>query len=127
MLNIKASFLKLLFKFEVVSDLPGRLRLKVNNYKRLPKESVEYQSYGIEAIKKLDGIKNVNFNFVIGTILIEYDKYKVDSKTIINWLELIKKLAVENERLINDLSEKSEEEAREIVFKILDINLANIK
>lgn len=127
MFNFKASFLNFLFKFEVVSDLPGRLRLKVNNYKKIPKESVQYQQYGIEAIKKLEGINSVKFNFVIGTILIEYDNKKIDSKKIISWLNLIKKLAVENEKLINSLSDKTEEEASDILFKILETNLANMR
>jgi len=110
----------MLFKFDILSDLPGRLRLKVHNYKKIPKETIQYQQYGIEAIKKLDGIKNVKFNFVIGTILIEYDNNKLDSRMIVSWLNAIKKLAMDNEKLINTLESKTEEEAKEILFSILD-------
>lgn len=120
MFNFKMTLLNILFKFDIMSDLPGRLRLKVHNYKKIPKETINYQHYGIDAIKKLDGINSVKFNFVIGTILIEYDKDKLDSNMIINWLNAIKKLAIDNEKLIASLEKMPEEEAIDIMFTVLD-------
>ena len=120
MFNFKASILNLLFKFEVVSDLPGRLRIKVNNFKKLPKEAVNFQSQAVEAVKRLDGVESVKFNFVIGTVLIEYDKDKIDSKAIVSWLNTIKKLALDNMDLINSLEGKDEKEVIDILFNILD-------
>ena len=122
MFNFKASILNLLFKFEVVSDLPGRLRIKVNNFKKLPKEAVNFQSQAMEAVKRLDGVENLKFNFVIGTVLIEYDTDKVDSKAIVSWLNTIKKLALDNMGLINSLEGKDEKEVIDILFNILDAN-----
>lgn len=122
MFNFKASILNLLFKFEVVSDIPGRLRIKVNNFKKLPKEAVNFQSQAVEAVKRLDGVENVKFNFVIGTVLIEYDKDKIDSKAIVSWLNTIKKLALDNMGLINSLEGKDEKEVIDILFNILDAN-----
>lgn len=122
MFNFKASILNLLFKFEVVSDLPGRLRIKVNNFKKLPKEAVNFQSQAVEAVKRLDGVESVKFNFVIGTVLIEYDKDKIDSKAIVSWLNTIKKLALDNMGLINSLEGKDEKEVIDILFNILDAN-----
>ncbi|WP_304084750.1 HMA2 domain-containing protein [Peptostreptococcus stomatis] len=122
MFNFKASILNLLFKFEVVSDLPGRLRIKVNNFKKLPKEAVNFQSQAMEAVKRLDGVESVKFNFVIGTVLIEYDTDKVDSKAIVSWLNTIKKLALDNMDLINSLEGKDEKEVIDILFNILDAN-----
>lgn len=122
MFNFKASILNLLFKFEVVSDLPGRLRIKVNNFKKLPKEAVNFQSQAVEAVKRLDGVESVKFNFVIGTVLIEYDTDKIDSKAIVSWLNTIKKLALDNMDLINSLEGKDEKEVIDILFNILDAN-----
>ena len=122
MFNFKASILNLLFKFEVVSDIPGRLRIKVNNFKKLPKEAVNFQSQAVEAVKRLDGVESVKFNFVIGTVLIEYDKDKIDSKAIVSWLNTIKKLALDNMDLINSLEGKDENEVIDILFNILDAN-----
>lgn len=122
MFNFKASILNLLFKFEVVSDIPGRLRIKVNNFKKLPKEAVNFQSQAVEAVKRLDGVESVKFNFVIGTVLIEYDKDKIDSKAIVSWLNTIKKLALDNMDLINSLEDKDEKEVIDILFNILDAN-----
>lgn len=125
MLNFKVALLNFLFKFEVVSDLPGRMRLKVKNFKKIPKEAVEYQKYGVQAIKKLKGVRNVTFNFVIGTILIEYDNDILDSKKIVHWLNIIKNLLVQNIDLINSLEGKSEEEASRILFAVLDEHIKN--
>ena len=122
MFNFKASILNLLFKFEVVSDIPGRLRIKVNNFKKLPKEAVNFQSQAVEAVKRLDGVESVKFNFVIGTVLIEYDKDKIDSKAIVSWLNTIMKLALDNMDLINSLEGKDEKEVIDILFNILDAN-----
>ena len=122
MFNFKASILNLLFKFEVVSDIPGRLRIKVNNFNKLPKEAVNFQSQAVEAVKRLDGVESVKFNFVIGTVLIEYDKDKIDSKAIVSWLNTIKKLALDNMGLINSLEGKDEKEVIDILFNILDAN-----
>ena len=122
MFNFKASILNLLFKFEVVSDIPGRLRIKVNNFKKLPKEAVNFQNQAVEAVKRLDGVESVKFNFVIGTVLIEYDTDKIDSKAIVSWLNTIKKLALDNMGLINSLEGKDEKEVIDILFNILDAN-----
>ncbi len=122
MFNFKASILNLLFKFEVVSDIQGRLRIKVNNFKKLPKEAVNFQSQAVEAVKRLDGVESVKFNFVIGTVLIEYDTDKIDSKAIVSWLNTIKKLALDNMDLINSLEGKDEKEVIDILFNILDAN-----
>ena len=122
MVNFKASIRNLLFKFEVGSAIPGRLRIKVNNFKKLPKEAVNFQSQAVEAVKRLDGVESVKFNFVIGTVLIEYDKDKIDSKAIVSWLNTIKKLALDNMDLINSLEGKDEKEVIDILFNILDAN-----
>jgi len=76
----------------------------------------------VEAVKRLDGVESVKFNFVIGTVLIEYDKDKIDSKAIVSWLNTIKKLALDNMGLINSLEGKDEKEVIDILFNILDAN-----
>lgn len=125
MFNFKISFLNIFFKFEVISDLPGRVRLRVNNYKKIPQEALKYESYAVEAIKKLDGVEEVTFNPVIGTILIEYNKYKLTSKEIVNWLNAVKKLVAENMDVISSLEGKSEKEAKDILFSVLDNFMKN--
>lgn len=99
--------------------------MKVNNFKKIPKEALNYQSYAIEAINKLDGIKSVKVNDVIGTILIEYDYSKLSSREIIEWINSIKKLVTQNMDVINSLEGKSESEAKDILFSILDNFMEN--
>ena len=45
----------------------------------------------------------MTFNFVTGTVLIEYDKYKLTSSEILAYLDLIKKLVNDNMGLIKNL------------------------
>lgn len=123
MFNFKLALLNMFFKFNVVSDLPGRMRIKVNNYKKLPQDAQKYQNYAVEAIKRLDGITNVSFNFVIGTILIEYDTDKISSKEIVDWINHIKELIGKNIDYINSISNRSEEEICNELFRLLDENM----
>lgn len=119
-MGVKAAVLNKMFKLNIVSDLPGRLRLKVTNFNKIPKEAQEYQKYAIDGMKKLDGIKEVNFNFVTGSILIKYDIEKLNSKKIISWLDAIKKWALNNEKEIRSWEGKSEQEIVDMVFNLLD-------
>lgn len=120
MFNLKSKLINTFFKFEVLSNIPGRMRIKVNHFKKIPKESFEYQIDAIRAIKKLQGIEEVSFNSTIGTILIEYNTEKLTSEEIISWLNFIKKLLLENIDIINNLEGKPEEYVKNKLFEILD-------
>lgn len=120
MFNLKSKLINTFFKFEVLSNIPGRMRIKVNHFKKIPKESFEYQIDAIRAIKKLEGIEDVSLNSTIGTILIEYDTEKLGSEEIISWLNFIKKLLLENIELLNSLEGKSDEYIKNKLFEVLD-------
>lgn len=122
MFNIKAAFLSSFFKFTVVSDLPGRLRLKVNNYKKIPQESIIYDAYVKDAIKMLEGVNSVSFNHVIGTAIVEYDKNKLDSSKIMDWVNSVKKLAISNIDQINKMANLPEDQIIEFLFDTLKIH-----
>lgn len=122
MFNLKAVFLSSFFKFTVVSDIPGRLRLKVNNYKKIPKESFVYDAYVKDAISMLQGVDSVSFNHVIGTVIVEYDRTKLSSKDIMDWVNSVKNLAIKNIDIINKMSDLEEDEIIKRLFDILKIH-----
>lgn len=120
MFNLKAKLINTFFKFEILSDIPGRMRIRINHFKKIPKKSLEYQFDAIRVVQKLKGIEEVGLNPTIGTILIEYDTEKLTSEEIISWLNFIKELLLKNIDLINNLEGKSDEEIKSTLFKVID-------
>ncbi len=91
-------------KVKVVHSIPGRLRLQVPGLSNVPSEMKVYEHYVIDVIKLEDGIKEVNFSYITGKILVIYDPEKTNEKRIVSWLDLIWKKIVENERVYSKLS-----------------------
>ena len=50
MIDIKTYIIKNFTKFKVVHSIPGRIRLKINNASKIPKEAAMYDKYVIEGI-----------------------------------------------------------------------------
>ena len=97
---IKQYLQKKIFKTEVVSDLPGRLRLKLVHYKTFPKEAIEYIAYIEEAILIFKGIESVQFNTAIGSILITYQPKETCKNDILKWIDIIIQTGINNAKLI---------------------------
>lgn len=73
--NLVASdlIIRLTSYFTPIAHTPGRLRVRVSS--EIKKESSNFDVKKInEIIKQIDGIKNVKFNLIIGSVTIEYDK-----------------------------------------------------
>ena len=68
-MNIKNHIIKHFIKFKVVHSIPGRLRLKVNNASKIPQEAKEYDKYVVQGLKMLDGIKDLEFNYITGSVV----------------------------------------------------------
>ena len=81
-MNIKNHIIKHFIKFKVVHSIPGRLRLKVNNASKIPQEAKEYDKYVVQGLKMLDGIKDVEFNYITGSVVITYDTKKTYEEKI---------------------------------------------
>ena len=84
-MNIKNHIIKHFIKFKVVHSIPGRLRLKVNNASKIPQEAKEYDKYVVQGLKMLDGIKDLEFNYITGSVVITYDTKKSFRRFQINW------------------------------------------
>ena len=83
-MNIKNHIIKHFIKFKVVHSIPGRIRVKINNASKIPKEATMYDKYVIEGIKILDGIDNIEFNYITGSVIITYNPDKLNEKIVIN-------------------------------------------
>ena len=88
-MNIKNHIIKHFIKFKVVHSIPGRLRLKVNNASKIPQEAKEYDKYVVQGLKMLDGIKDLEFNYITGSVVITYDTKKTYEEKIVKWINKV--------------------------------------
>ena len=105
MLDIKTYIIKNFAKFKVVHSIPGRIRLKINNVSKIQKEAAMYDKYVIEGIKILDGIDNIEFNYITGSVVITYNPDKLNEKIVINWINHVLNIVLENINFIQEFGE----------------------
>lgn len=103
---IKKYIQKQMLKLEIISDLPGRLRLKSAHYKAIPKEALDYVEEIYYAIRMLEGIQSIQFNHTIGTLLIAYDVSKLSKRSILKWLDIITATGIEHAEFIEQYGDK---------------------
>lgn len=65
---------------EYIHHIAGRLRLKLPQIRKEPQRAREIQS----ATGRINGVTSVEANIVTGSLLIRYDKDKVDVETIMS-------------------------------------------
>lgn len=82
--------------------MPGRLRLKVNNVSKFPSEVKNYDKYVVKGLKMIDGINDVEFNYITGSVLIKYDAKKVEEEKIVNWINKVIATVLDNLTLIQE-------------------------
>ena len=99
-MNIKNHIIKHFIKFKVAHSIPGRLRLKVSNASKIPQEAKEYDKYVVQGLKMLDGIKDVEFNYVTGSVVITYDTKKTYEEKIVKWINKVIDIVLGDFKLI---------------------------
>lgn len=94
--SIKLTAIKTFFRIIVNSDISGRLRIKISNFNMIPKAGVE-QSLGYipKAFSMLSGIKSVEPNPKIGSLLIHYDPSKTNTAQILDDIDLMVDMGVQ--------------------------------
>ena len=105
MIDIKTYIIKNFTKFKVEHSIPGRIRLKINNASKIPKEAAMYDKYVIEGIKILDGIDNIEFNYMTGSVLITYNPNKLSEEIVIKWINHVLNIVLENINFIHEFGE----------------------
>ena len=101
-MNIKNHIIKHCIKFKVVHSIPGRLRLKVNNASKIPQEAKEYDKYVVQGLKMLDGIKDLEFNYITGSVVITYDTKKTYEEKIVKWINKVIDIVLGDFKLIEE-------------------------
>lgn len=101
-MNIKNHIIKHFIKFKVVHLIPGRLRLKVSNASKIPQEAKEYDKYVVQGLKMLEGITDVEFNYITGSVVINYDTKKTYEEKIIKWINKVIDIVLGDFKLIEE-------------------------
>lgn len=104
LLKIKRKILQKLVEFKVIRSIPGRMRLKSKAPQNIYKEAEAYDEYLKRTILLLDGIEKVEFNYQIGTALIQYDIEKTYESKILKWINKIIELGLKNQEIIAEYS-----------------------
>ena len=101
-MNIKNHIIKHFIKFKVVHSIPGSLRLKVSNASKIPQEAKEYDKYVVQGLKMLEGITDVEFNYITGSVVINYDTKKTYEEKIIKWINKVIDIVLGDFKLIEE-------------------------
>ncbi|MGO1469157.1 MAG: HMA2 domain-containing protein [Tissierella sp.] len=104
MFKITRKILKKMVEFKVSRSIPGRMRLKSKAPENIYKEAENYDRYLKRAILLLDGIEKVEFNYQIGTALIQYDIEKTYESKILKWINKIIEVGLKNQDIVAEYS-----------------------
>lgn len=117
---LKKIIVSKLMKIKVAHSIPGRIRFKVASLKDIPDEYMIYEKYLHQALKKLDGVENVDVNKMTGSILINYDIKRTYEEKILNWIDIIKEIGLKNIDLIEKYGESNTEYVVDTIEQKLD-------
>lgn len=117
---LKKIVISKLMKIKVAHSIPGRIRFKVTSLKDIPEEYMIYEKYLHQALKKLDGIENIDVNKVTGSIVVTYDIKRTYEEKILNWIEIIKEIGLKNLELIEKYGETNVEYVVDTIEQQLD-------
>mgnify|MGYP007069973806 CR=1 FL=1 len=87
--GIPSAFLRGALRAEITCNLPGRLRLAYPAYRMLPEGAEPYLHYIGDAVGLLRGVKTVEYNARIGTLLIRYDSSLLSSGDVLAWMDTL--------------------------------------
>ena len=78
------------------------IKLKVSNASKIPQEAKEYDKYVVQGLKMLDGITDVEFNYITGSVVINYDTKKTYEEKIIKWINKVIDIVLGDFKLIEE-------------------------
>lgn len=107
MFDFKTYIIKQFAKVKVVHSIPGRLRLKVCKSVDIPEQFRGYDKFVVVGVKLLNGIKDINFNYLLGTIVLTYDVEQTYEEKILKWIDKIIEVVIKNLNLIEQYGESN--------------------
>ena len=123
MINLQESLLRRSLKPRVECDLPGRLRLSFARYRLLPEAALPYLHYVEDVLTLLSGVREVQVNARIGTVLVLYAPETTNARQILRWVDIVVDTGIEIARELDAPESMSEAEIEALVRKRLVLRL----
>lgn len=114
MLGIKKQFIKSMIKLEVVGNAPGRLQIYVAQIKKIQEEYKHYQVYAENAILMLNGVQDVDVDYLSGVVTIKYNADIVNPQQIYKWIQVIIDLGIDYYDELKAIWEKDGDEDQKV-------------
>lgn len=121
--SLEEGFLRRSLKPRVDCDIPGRLRFSFARYVLLPEAAKPYLHYVEDVLKLLPGVREVQLNPRIGSILVLYTPGEAGSRQILRWVGIVVDTGLEIARELEgagpvDESTLAERIRRQLVLRL---------
>ena len=125
--SLEEAFLRRSLKPRVDCDIPGRLRLSFARHALLPEAAKPYLHYVEDVLKLLPGVREVQLNPRIGTILVLYTPGEAGSRQILRWVNIVVDTGIEIARELDGADAVEESVLAERVRRQLVLRLPQNK
>ena len=83
-------------------NIPGRLRFRFAGYMLLPEDVKTHLHYAEDVLKLLPGVREVQMNPYIGSVLVLYTPGEIESAQILGWVGIVVDTCLELAREMED-------------------------
>ena len=125
--SLEEGFIRRSLKPRVDCDIPGRLRFSFTRYALLPEAAKPYLHYVEDVLKLLPGVREVQLNPRIGSILVRYTPGEVGSPQILRWVGIVVSTGLEIAREIDGAEPVEESTLAERIRRQLVLRLPQTK
>lgn len=125
--SLEEAFLRRSLKPRVDCDIPGRLRLSFARHALLPEAAKPYLHYVEDVLKLLPGVREVQLNPRIGTILVLYTPGEAGPRQILRWVNIVVDTGIEIARELDGADAVEESVLAERVRRQLVLRLPQNK
>ncbi|MEG0578641.1 MAG: hypothetical protein RR490_01860, partial [Niameybacter sp.] len=87
-MSLKKQLIKNYLKMQFISNMPGELKIKINNLTKLGPQYLEFAPYVYEFMKMKDGIQDIQPDFETGIVTISYST-SMQPQEIIAWINTV--------------------------------------
>lgn len=123
----KKMFITQMLKIKIEKRFKGRIIFKINSLKKMEDEYVAYEKFLHQALRKLEGIENIDIDTKEGSVDIKYNEKVLKEELLLKWVEILKEVGINNYDFIEEMWEKNEKLVVDKIDKELDEKMKGIR
>lgn len=100
-MSLKKQLIKNYLKMQLISNEPGRMKIRIGNLPKLDEKYETFESSVIELLKILPGITNIETAFGTGDMTINYNQALLTPKQVMRWINVVVDVAIDNMNFIS--------------------------